>query len=93
MQPVPDAITLGAMKPGRNDPCRCGSGNKYKKCCLPKDEAARSAELAAERARSSEAQAAEGAGPDRSGRAAPPAGAKPPPQAPAPPPLFRRRSV
>ena len=26
-------------KPGRNDPCHCGSGAKYKKCCLPKDEA------------------------------------------------------
>ena len=25
------------MKPGRNDPCPCGSGKKYKKCCLPKD--------------------------------------------------------
>jgi len=23
-------------KVGRNDPCPCGSGNKYKKCCLPK---------------------------------------------------------
>jgi len=21
------------MKPGRNDPCPCGSGKKYKKCC------------------------------------------------------------
>ncbi|MDQ6969617.1 MAG: SEC-C metal-binding domain-containing protein, partial [Mariprofundus sp.] len=21
-------------KPGRNDPCFCGSGKKYKKCCL-----------------------------------------------------------
>lgn len=21
-------------KPGRNDPCSCGSGKKYKKCCL-----------------------------------------------------------
>ncbi len=21
------------LKPGRNDPCPCGSGNKYKKCC------------------------------------------------------------
>ncbi len=21
-------------KLGRNDPCHCGSGNKYKKCCL-----------------------------------------------------------
>jgi hypothetical protein len=25
-------------KPGRNDPCRCGSGKKYKKCCLDKDQ-------------------------------------------------------
>ena len=24
---------------GRNDPCPCGSGKKYKKCCLGKDEA------------------------------------------------------
>jgi len=27
-------------KPGRNDPCPCGSGKKYKACCLTKDEAA-----------------------------------------------------
>jgi preprotein translocase subunit SecA len=27
-------------RPGRNDPCHCGSGKKYKKCCLAKDEAA-----------------------------------------------------
>jgi|GEM_PF-1493933 len=25
---------------GRNDPCPCGSGRKYKRCCLEKDEAA-----------------------------------------------------
>ena len=25
-------------KIGRNDPCPCGSGKKYKKCCLGKDE-------------------------------------------------------
>ncbi|MGM0198707.1 hypothetical protein IGI68_001377 [Enterococcus sp. DIV1314a] len=24
-------------KIGRNDPCPCGSGKKYKKCCLGKD--------------------------------------------------------
>lgn len=24
------------MKMGRNDPCPCGSGKKYKKCCYPK---------------------------------------------------------
>jgi preprotein translocase subunit SecA len=26
-------------KVGRNDPCPCGSGKKYKKCCLPKEKA------------------------------------------------------
>lgn len=31
-------------KIGRNDPCHCGSGLKYKKCCAQKDEALRSAE-------------------------------------------------
>ena len=25
-------------KVGRNDPCPCGSGKKYKKCCMMKDE-------------------------------------------------------
>lgn len=29
------------MKVGRNEPCPCGSGKKYKKCCLGKDEEAR----------------------------------------------------
>lgn len=27
-------------RPGRNQPCRCGSGKKYKRCCLPADEEA-----------------------------------------------------
>lgn len=27
---------LPAIQPGRNDPCPCGSGLKYKKCCLAK---------------------------------------------------------
>ncbi len=26
-------------KIGRNDPCPCGSGKKYKKCCMNKDQA------------------------------------------------------
>jgi hypothetical protein len=34
-------------KTGRNDPCPCGSGNKYKKCCLAKDEATGRERLAA----------------------------------------------
>lgn len=45
------------MKIGRNDPCHCGSGQKYKKCHLPKDDAAKSAELAAAAAAAAEAQA------------------------------------
>lgn len=26
------------VRPGRNEPCHCGSGRKYKKCCLANDE-------------------------------------------------------
>lgn len=29
------------MTPGRNDPCHCGSGRKWKKCCMDSDEARR----------------------------------------------------
>ncbi len=35
------------MKPGRNEPCHCGSGKKYKKCHEIADAATESAELAA----------------------------------------------
>ena len=28
-----DAPAAGAQKVGRNDPCPCGSGKKFKKCC------------------------------------------------------------
>lgn len=37
-------------KIGRNDPCPCGSGKKYKHCCRDKDEAAERAAFAAARA-------------------------------------------
>lgn len=37
-------------KTGRNDPCHCGSGKKYKRCCLDKDEASASAARQAEQA-------------------------------------------
>jgi len=30
-------------RPGRNAPCHCGSGRKYKQCCLEKDNAEASA--------------------------------------------------
>lgn len=33
------------MKLGKNDPCHCGSGQKYKKCHLAADDAARIATM------------------------------------------------
>jgi tetratricopeptide (TPR) repeat protein len=45
-------------KPGRNDPCQCGSGTKYKKCCLAKDEAAERDSLGKTRARPDDSAAA-----------------------------------
>ena len=45
-------------KPGRNDPCPCGSGNKYKKCCLAKEEAVEREQLAKAEARRAESAAA-----------------------------------
>ena len=45
-------------KPGRNDPCPCGSGNKYKKCCLPKEEGVEREQLAKAEARRAESAAA-----------------------------------
>jgi hypothetical protein len=58
------------MSVGRNDPCPCGSGKKYKKCCQPKDEEA-------ERAREEEAIRAKPAA-----SPAPAAESSPRPQAP-----------
>lgn len=54
------------VRPGRNEPCHCGSGKKYKKCHLDEDEAAdrsvRQAEMkkAAEAAKAANAETAEG---------------------------------
>jgi hypothetical protein len=31
-------VALATQKAGRNDPCPCGSGKKYKKCCLLKNQ-------------------------------------------------------
>jgi len=38
-------VVVPEVTPGRNDPCWCGSGRKYKKCHLPEAE-----EKAAEKA-------------------------------------------
>lgn len=37
-EPMPEQVPVKREKPktGRNDPCPCGSGRKYKKCCLNK---------------------------------------------------------
>jgi hypothetical protein len=43
-----------ATRPGRNELCRCGSGRKYKQCCLQQDEA----EASAARAKAAAAAAA-----------------------------------
>lgn len=32
--PAPQQPVVVDAKPGRNDPCPCGSGKKYKQCCL-----------------------------------------------------------
>ncbi|RLJ05596.1 MAG: preprotein translocase subunit SecA, partial [Candidatus Aenigmatarchaeota archaeon] len=31
-----ERVKIEGKKVGRNDPCPCGSGKKYKKCCWPK---------------------------------------------------------
>jgi hypothetical protein len=60
-----------AQLPGRNDPCHCGSGKKYKKCCEEKDAAAKSAVLAknwseAEKAAAKRAEEEKAAKPEQS---------------------------
>ena len=89
------------MKLGKNDPCHCGSGQKYKKCCHAKDDAARMAELnanaaaakaaVAEEAPGDEAAIAKRAAADRARDAAPVQRPKPTGKIQSPP--VRRRAV
>ncbi|MCS7285552.1 MAG: preprotein translocase subunit SecA [Anaerolineae bacterium] len=37
--PVPAQVPQGQRRPGRNEPCWCGSGKKYKHCHMRQDEA------------------------------------------------------
>jgi len=60
-------ISSTTPRPGRNEPCHCGSGRKYKQCCLPKDEAE------AAKARAAAAAEAGPAAADATATAAPPA--------------------
>ena len=56
--------------PGRNDPCPCGSGRKYKQCCLAKDEAAAREARAKQAAESKPEAAPEAPAPAAGGGAA-----------------------
>jgi hypothetical protein len=50
--------TPTTARPGRNEPCYCGSGRKYKQCCLEKDDK-KAAKARAQAAAEAPAQAAE----------------------------------
>jgi SEC-C motif len=50
-------------RPGRNEPCACGSGRKYKHCCLAKDEAKAAAARAKAAAKPRAPEAPEGSEP------------------------------
>jgi hypothetical protein len=36
--PIPPKGAPKGPKVGRNDPCPCGKGKKFKRCCLPKQD-------------------------------------------------------
>ncbi len=60
--------------PGRNEPCHCGSGKKYKHCCLAKDEES-------ERASRAELASAAPQPPPAEDEPSPPPRSTPPPRA------------
>ncbi|MBS3107132.1 SEC-C domain-containing protein [Candidatus Woesearchaeota archaeon] len=37
MEELREKIRIEKGKPGKNDPCHCGSEIKYKKCCMEED--------------------------------------------------------
>ena len=66
-------------RPGRNEPCHCGSGRKYKHCCLEKDDkkAAAARVKAAKAAAEAPVQAADEAASTTPKKAAKPPTAQP----------------
>ena len=50
-----------SARPGRNQPCHCGSGRKYKQCCLEKDDARAAKERAKAGAKAAGAESTEAA--------------------------------
>jgi hypothetical protein len=71
---------------GRNDRCPCGSGRKYKQCCLAADEekARQSREKAATKAAREAEKARQAAGKDGESQEDPDTAASPPPRPPKP---------
>ena len=57
---------------GRNDPCPCGSGKKYKKCHLQKDEESHNKAVARAREKAAKAAAEEEPAEGKEGAAHPP---------------------
>jgi len=70
-----NVTTQHPTRPGRNEACGCGSGRKYKHCCLPKDEKADAAARATA-AKEPDAQTSEEPSPTAN-RAAKPTTAQP----------------
>jgi hypothetical protein len=66
--------TQTTARPGRNEPCRCGSGKKYKHCCLEKDDK----KAAAARAKAAKAEHAPAAATEEAPASAPAAKAPKP---------------
>lgn len=60
-------MALPTPPPGRNDPCHCGSGKKYKSCHQDKDEAA----ARAARAKAADKEAPADAAPEKPAPPAP----------------------
>jgi hypothetical protein len=85
------ASTPAPHPPGRNETCRCGSGRKYKQCCLDKDEAAAAA-ARAKAARQAE-KAEKAREPAEAGKTASGAEKEPGPPAPGAGPPGKRRGA
>jgi sRNA-binding protein len=71
-------VALTTQRVGRNEPCPCGSGRKYKQCCLDKDEAkarkarAKAAEKASKESEKAAAKTDEKEAASAAGKVAPP---------------------
>jgi len=51
-QRAPQPVRTAGARVGRNDPCPCGSGKKYKHCCMRQEQASAASEEKSSRSRS-----------------------------------------